>query len=135
MLAIYILYIYIYICYIYNIYIYTYIYTHTHTYIYILCYCSELVVTLYTFVFTHITSVVKPVHIFMARSRVSKSPLKAELFYYRYVHFSSVPIYIFGFRHKWCASDQKEFAHVRFTNQLFSSADESLKDETHLLLL
>ena len=39
-----------------------------------MCYCSELVVTLYTFVFTHITSVVKPVHIFMARSRVSKRP-------------------------------------------------------------
>ena len=35
--------------------------------------------TLYIFVFTYITSVVKPVHIFMAWSRVSKSRLKAEL--------------------------------------------------------
>ena len=36
-----------------------------------------LLVTLHTFVFTHITSVVKPVHIFMARSRVSKSRSKS----------------------------------------------------------
>ena len=37
-------------------------------------------VTLHTFVFTNITSADKPVHILMARSRVSKSRLKSELF-------------------------------------------------------
>ena len=51
--------------------------------------------TLHTFVFTHITSMVKPVHTFMARSRISKSRLKAELCLNRYVHFSFVPIYIY----------------------------------------
>ena len=54
-------------------------------------------VSLYTFVFIHATSVVKPVHIFMARSRVFKNCLKAELCFYRYLHcaFSCVPIYIY----------------------------------------
>ena len=47
--------------------------------------------------FTYITSVVKPVHFFMARNRVSKSRLKAELCFHRYVHFACVPIYIFYF--------------------------------------
>ena len=53
-------------------------------------------VTLQILVFTHITSVVKPVHIFMARSRVSKSRLKAELCFHlhRYVHFVFWYIYI-----------------------------------------
>ena len=45
----------------------------------------------------HITSAVKPVHIFMARSRVSKSCLMAELCFDDFVHFGSVPIYIFAF--------------------------------------
>ena len=36
---------------------------------------------------------------------------------------------------KQCASNQKDFTSVKFTTQLFSSADESLKDETRLLLL
>ena len=49
-------------------------------------------VILYTFVFTSITSVVKPVHICIVRSSVSKSRLKAELCCHRYVHFSCVPI-------------------------------------------
>ena len=35
-------------------------------------------VTPHTFVFTHITSVVKPVHFFMARNRVSKSRFKGR---------------------------------------------------------
>ena len=48
---------------------------------------------LHTFVFTHITSIVKLVHIFMARSRVSKSRKKAELSFHRYVHFACVPIW------------------------------------------
>ena len=61
-------------------------------------------VTLHTLVFTHIKSVVKPVHIFMARSRVSRSHLKVELCFHRYVHFACVPIYVFGLHHKQCAS-------------------------------
>ena len=64
-----------------------------------------LLVTLHTFVFIHIRSVVKPVHTFMARSRVSESCLKAELCFHRYVHFVCVPTYFFGFHHKHCASD------------------------------
>ena len=40
---------------------------------------AGLLKTLYTFVFTHVMSAGKPVHIFMARSRFSKSHLKAEL--------------------------------------------------------
>ena len=52
---------------------------------------------------------VKPVHVFMARTRVSKRGLKAELCPQRYVHFSGVPIYIFGFRHKQFANDEKDF--------------------------
>ena len=54
-----------------------------------------LLVTLHTFVFSHITSVVKLVHIFMARSRVYKSRLKYRVCFYRYVHFGCVPIYIY----------------------------------------
>ena len=41
--------------------------------------------TLYTFVFTHITSVVKPVHFFMVRSRVSKN---------RFIGWASIAICI-----------------------------------------
>ena len=48
--------------------------------------------TLHTLVLTHVTSVVKPVHIAMARSRVSKSRLKAELCFHRYVYLTCVPI-------------------------------------------
>ena len=44
-------------------------------------------VTLHTFVFTHITSAVKAVQFFMAKSRAFKSRLKAELGFYRFVHF------------------------------------------------
>ena len=45
------------------------------------------------FVFTHITSVVKPVHILMVRSRVFKSRLKVGLCY---VHFACVPTHVLG---------------------------------------
>ena len=55
--------------------------------------------------FIHITSVGKSVHIFMARNRVSKSCLMAELCFHCFVHFDCVPIYIFSFHHKQCASD------------------------------
>ena len=50
-------------------------------------------VTLHTFVFAHITSVVEPMHIIMARSRVSKSCLEAELCFHRFLDFACVPIY------------------------------------------
>ena len=56
-------------------------------------------------VLIHIPSTVKPVHIFMARNRVSKSSLMAELCFHRFVHFDCVPTYIFAFHHKQCASD------------------------------
>ena len=51
------------------------------------------------------STALKPVHIFMARNKVSKSCLMAELSFHRFVHFDCVPIYIFGFHHKQCASD------------------------------
>ena len=56
-------------------------------------------------VFIHILSVVKPVHIFMARSRICKSCLTVELYFHRSVHFDCVAIYIFCFHHKQFASD------------------------------
>ena len=87
--------------------------------------------------FIHIPSVVKPVHIFMAMARnsVYKGCLMAELCSHRFVHFECVLIYIFGFHYKQCASNLKDYLFVKFTSQLFSSADENLKDETRLLLL
>ena len=93
-----------------------------------------LLVTLQTLC-SYIPSVVKPMHIFMAKSRVSKSCLMAELCFHRFVHFYCVPTYIFGFHYKQCASDQKDFNSVKFTSQLFSSTNESLKDKTCLILL
>ena len=92
-------------------------------------------VTLHTFVFTHITSVVKPVHIFMTGGRVSKSHLKAEISFHGYVHYIYPSLYIFSFHHKQCAIDYKDFTYMKFTTQLFSSFDESVKDETPLPLL
>ena len=59
------------------------------------------------------------VHIFMVRSRVTKSCSMADLCFHCFLHFGYVLIYIF----------------VRFTSQIISSVDESLKDETHLLML
>ena len=49
------------------------------------------VVTLYSLELTHIIYVARPMHFFMARSRVSKSRLKAELSFQRYVHFTYNP--------------------------------------------
>lgn len=54
-------------------------------------------------IFIHITSVEKPVHIFMAKNRVSKSCLIAELCYHPFVHFNCAPICIFGPNQKQCA--------------------------------
>ena len=81
-----------------HIYIYIYIYIHTHMHIYIHTYTAQIV-------FIHKTFVGKSVHIFMARNRVSKSCLMAELCFHRFVHFDCVSTYIFGFHHKQCASN------------------------------
>ena len=56
-----------------------------------------LLVTLHTSLFVHITSVVKLVHIFVARSRVSKCCFKTNLCFHRFMHFGCAAIYIFGF--------------------------------------
>ena len=47
------------------------------------------------FLFHHIPSVVGLVHIFMVRSRVAKSCLKAGLYFHRLVHFPCVLIYTY----------------------------------------
>ena len=56
-------------------------------------------------VIIHIPSVVKPVHIFMARNRVCKSCLMTEVCFYHFVHLDCLLIHIFDFHHKHCASD------------------------------
>ena len=71
----------------------------------------------------------KSVHIFIAKNRISISCLMTELCFHRFVRFDCFPIYIFGFHHKQCASGQKDFTFVKFNSQLFSSANESLKNE------
>ena len=43
------------------------------------------------------------------------------------IDFCFVPIYIFSFHHEQCTSDQKDFTFVKYTSQMLSSADESLK--------
>ena len=69
----------------------------------------------------------------MAKNKVSKSCLIAELCSHRFVNFDCVPVYIFGFHHKQCPSGKKNFTFVKFGPQFFSSANEFLKDETGLL--
>ena len=59
----------------------------------------------------------------------------AELCFSYFVHCDCVLIYIFIFHHRQCASDWKDFTFVKFTFQLFSSTDKSLKDEMHLLYI
>ena len=54
------------------------------------CYCSEIV-----FIYILHISLVKPVHIFLVRNRVSKSFLMAELCFHRFVHFECVILYIY----------------------------------------
>ena len=70
-----------------------------------------LLVILHTFAFIHKTSVVKPAHIFMTRSRVPKSCVTGELCFHRSAHFDYVPLYILGFHHKtfFKVSPQKFF--------------------------
>ena len=38
--------------------------------------------------------------------------------FHSYLHFAYVPIYTFGFHHKQCANDYKDFTFVKFTTQL-----------------
>ena len=52
-----------------------------------------------------------------------------------FAHFNCVLIYISSFHHRQCASDSKSFTFFKFTCQMCSSANESLKDEKCLLLL
>ena len=85
-------------------------------------------------VFVYITSVVESMHIFMARNRAFESCLMSELCFYSFAHFDCVLIYIFRNYHKQCVSNYNDLALGKFTSQLFSNADESLKDETRLLL-
>ena len=95
--------------------------------------------TLHTFVLTRVTSVVKPLHTFMVRSRVSKSCLKAELCFHRYVHFSYVPIMFSAFTITSVLAIRRtsllRSSLLSCLLALFSSTDESLKNETCLLLL
>lgn len=67
------------------------------------------------FVFIHITSVVTPVHIFMAKNRASENCLITELCFH---HFGCVPIYISGFHYKQFASNYKNFTFVGFSSQM-----------------
>ena len=87
-----------------------------NTKLYIFMVWVGLLMVVHTFVFTHIISVVKPMDIFMARIRVSKSCLKAELYFHRFAHFACVPICIFGFYDKQRAS-RKDFTLVKFTRR------------------
>ena len=123
-------YLYIYILYIDVIYIHIVNYV-PYTYI-----CSEMI-RKYTvhIVYIHVTSAGKSVHIVMARNKVFKILLMSELCFHRFGCFYCVPIYVFGFNNKQCASDQKGFTFVKLLSQLFSSADEALNDKTCLLLL
>ena len=86
-------------------------------------------------VFTHIPPVVKPMHIFMMKNKVPKSCLTTELCFHFLVNSDCVSIYIFGFNHQQCTSDNKVCTLSKFTSHLFSSTDDSLKDETRLRLL
>ena len=94
-----------------------------------------MLVTLQTFVFIHLTNMVRPVHVFMVRKRISKNYSRAELFFQRIVHFGCVPIYNLGFHYKQCASDKKDFTFVKVTAQIIISTDQFLKEKTHPLLL
>ena len=62
-------------------------------------------VTLQTFVFTHITSVMKSAHTFIAWNKVSYDYLIAEPCFHLPVNFGCFATYIFGFHHKQSASD------------------------------
>ena len=104
-------YICIYICifkpiYMYIIYIYIYIYVYIYTYIYIL-YIYTYIYLLYTYIYINL-------YIYMCVCVC--------------IWCMCVYVYI-------RASEKKGFTFVRFTYQMFSSTDESLKYETRLLRL
>ena len=73
-------------------------------------------------------------HILMERNRVSKSCVMVELCFHRVLYFDCVAIYIFGFHHKQCACHEKGLTFMTFASQLISQVEESLKDETRLLM-
>ena len=66
---------------------------------------------------------------------ITHKSVMAELCFHFFVYFVCVPINIFGSHHKECDSNQKDFTFVKFTSQMFSSADESLMIKTCLLML
>ena len=69
--------------------------------IYINTYIYIFICIIYYFIYIYIY-----IYISTARSRgVSESHLKAELCFHRYLRFTCVPMYGFGFLHKQCASD------------------------------
>ena len=49
----------------------------------------------YIFIHASVVKPVQPVHIFMARNRVSKSYLMVELCFHHFMHFHCVPIHIY----------------------------------------
>ena len=67
--------------------------------------------TLYTVI--HVTSVVKLVHIFIVRSRTSKSCVITELCFHRSA-FWLCSDFFFGCHHKQCVSDKRNFTFVKF---------------------
>lgn len=68
---------------------------------------------------------VKPVHIFLVKSRVSTSCLMVELCLLRFMHFGCVLVYIFNFHHKRWAGDWEDFTFVKFISYMFSSSDDA----------
>ena len=87
------------------------------------------------YIYVHTAFVENPVHMVMDSNRVSKSCSMAEICFHLFVHFGCALIYIFCFYQKQYASQKKDFTFVKFICQMFSSADESLKSKTCLLLL
>ena len=73
----------------------------------------------------------KPVYIFMARNRVSKTCLLAKLCFHCYVYFGSVQDLFLPFTTNsvvftFVECHLQEFTLVKFTSQMFSSTDVSL---------
>ena len=89
-------------------------------------------ITFYTFVFTHITSVMKPVQIFMTRRRVSKSlkhvciPFSSIIcmcifiYIYIYIYIYILYIYIYINIYKLYINYIYLYIHINFTNFSFN---------------
>ena len=58
-----------------------------------------------------------------------------ETFEFPSIRVIESQLYTFSFHHKQCASEKKDFTLVKFTSQIFSSADKSIKEKMCLLLL